>query len=99
MRWNGKSAITLICVILGLFILLKWLIPAIGWLLGLVMPILILALGFYGIKQGRKVLGTALLLIGGIMLLGKASAYLGLILAGVLIYFGISVIMKQKKAW
>lgn len=99
MKLSGKNSMAVLLLLAGALILLNWFLPFIGWLLGLLMPILILALGYYGLMRGKKVIGIILLAVGAIMLLGKASAYTGLIIAGILIYIGISILSKRKNAW
>lgn len=98
MNWNGKKGWGFLFILLGAVLLLHWFIPVIGYIVKLLMPLFVIGLGFYGIMRGKKWIGIILLFIGAIMFLSKASAYLGLILAGVFIYFGISMLLKQKRS-
>ncbi len=74
----------------GILVLLGVFGPLLGWLFSLVIPILMVALGYYGIRRGNTLMGWVILGIGVIWLMGKLSWLIGPILGIILIIYGVS---------
>ena len=99
MKWNGKSGFALFLIGCGVLIVLNKIGLGFGNLFGLLIPLGMLVLGYIGIKHGKKVIGTILIVLGAIFLLGKLSGLIGLIIAIALIYYGVSVLKKRSNAY
>jgi hypothetical protein len=69
-----------------------------GFLMGLLIPILILALGMMAWKNGRRVLGGVIALVGALMLIGKLSFLFVWVAAFALIVFGVSMLRRRSSA-
>lgn len=90
MRNSKGNGVSLLLIGLGALVLLGVLGPFLGWLFSLIVPLLIMALGYYGIRYGHKLFGWIVLGIGAMALLGKLSWLIGPILGIVLIVYGLS---------
>jgi lia operon protein LiaI len=66
-----------------------------GFLMGLLIPVLILGLGIMAWNNGRRFLGGTIAVIGGLMLVGKLSFLFVWIAAIALIVFGVSMIRRR----
>ncbi|WP_241158398.1 LiaF transmembrane domain-containing protein [Cohnella candidum] len=66
-----------------------------GFLMGLLIPILIVGLGVMAWRNGNRFLGGVIGLIGGLMLLGKLSFLFVWAAAIALIFFGVSMIRRR----
>lgn len=69
-----------------------------GFLAGLLIPILVLGLGVMAWKNGSRLLGGVLGLVGAMMLLGKLSFLFVWVAAIALIVFGVSMIRRRSSA-
>lgn len=78
----------------GLIILGK--LGGLGWLFGLLVPILIILLGVMAWKNGNRLLGVVVAAIGGFILLGKFSFLFVWIAAIAMIVFGISMLGRKN---
>jgi lia operon protein LiaI len=95
MKWNSNSGLALFLIVCGALILLSKIGFGIGPVLGYVIPFVVAALGYVGIKNGRTVLGSIVLVIGLIMLVGKFASVIGFILAVGLIIYGFSLLRRK----
>ncbi|MNP84352.1 hypothetical protein D3C76_1836230 [compost metagenome] len=57
---------------------------------------LLVALGYYGIKSGRKIIGWVVLFIGVMALISKLSWIIGPLLGIALVVWGISVLKGRS---
>lgn len=89
---NGKSLIGIICIAIGGILALKFFNILLGPIIAFLLPFILIACGYVGLKNGKKVIGSLFLIIGFVMLLGELGSIFTLILAIVLIVGGISVI-------
>ncbi|SDE16299.1 hypothetical protein SAMN02799630_04868 [Paenibacillus sp. UNCCL117] len=97
MRMNKHTGIALLMIFFGVLILLnKMGIHTGGHLMSYLFPIAMVGFGFLGLKNGKSVIGLILIGIGGLILLGKLSGLIGLLFAGGLIWYGISLIRKKS---
>jgi len=86
-RGNGMS---ILLIGLGILVLLGVFGPLLGWLFSLLIPVLIVALGYYGIRRGNTLMGWIVLGIGLVWLMSKLSWVLAPILGIILIVYGVS---------
>jgi hypothetical protein len=96
MKLQGKNAMALILIGCGVLILLGKLGPILGWVMSLLVPIALLAFGYLGIKNGKSFLGGVLMVLGGLMLFGRMIPLLTIIIAVLLIGWGISTFTKKR---
>ncbi|WP_128894577.1 hypothetical protein [Longirhabdus pacifica] len=66
------------------------------WLSGYIIPIAFLLFGYYGVKSGRAIIGTIMIVIGGILLLIKLSWIIGLVIAIGLVFIGFGMLSKKS---
>ncbi|CAH0118230.1 MULTISPECIES: hypothetical protein [unclassified Paenibacillus] len=98
MRTNKNFGIAIAIIGLGVILLLSK-FGILGGLMGYIIPILMIALGYYGIKQGNKFFGWIILIIGTIALVSKMAWIFGILLAIGLIVFGISMLSDRRKSY
>jgi len=94
---NGKSLIGVICILIGGLLALKFLSINLGAIFTFLLPVILIACGFIGIKNGQKVIGSIFLVIGFVMLLGKLGGFMTLIFSIALIGAGIFFISKKSR--
>lgn len=99
MKWNGKTGLALLLIALGAIILLGKLGMHVGHLFGAIFPVIMIALGWYGIKHGRSTIGWIVLTIGLIALIGAMSGLLAIVIPIALIWFGWSMLKKRSKVY
>jgi len=85
-KGNGMS---ILLIGLGILVLLGVFGPLLGWLFSLLIPVLIVALGYYGIRRGNTLMGWIVLGIGLVWLMSKLSWVLAPILGIILIVYGV----------
>ncbi|ACX67722.1 hypothetical protein V4V36_31620 [Paenibacillus lautus] len=90
MRNSKGNGMSILLIGLGILVLLGVFGPLLGWLFSLLIPILMVALGYYGIRRGNTLMGWIILGIGIIWLMGKLSWLIGPILGVILIIYGVS---------
>jgi lia operon protein LiaI len=96
---NGKSGFAIVLIALGALLLIGNLGFGLGNLLSYVFPIVLIILGYIGIKNDKKVLGWVLLIIGGMSLIGKFGSILGFIVAIGIIMYGVSLLKRNPKTY
>lgn len=67
-----------------------------GHIMGYLFPAAMAALGYIGVRNGSRFFGWLLMVIGGIVLFGKLSWMIGLILAIGMIAYGVSMLTKRN---
>ncbi|GIO32085.1 MULTISPECIES: hypothetical protein [Paenibacillus] len=95
---NRNNGTAIVLIVVGALMLFGLFAPLLGTLAGLIFPILMIVLGFYGIRRGRVLIGTVVLAIGVLSLLAKLSWIIGPLLGIALVIFGISL-LKGKKSY
>jgi len=90
MKLNRNGGFALFLIACGALILLDKVGFGFGWLMGYLIPIAMVGLGFYGMKNGKTFIGLALMVVGAIILLGKFSGIIGVLIAIALIAYGVS---------
>jgi hypothetical protein len=69
-----------------------------GFLMGLLIPILVVGLGVMAWRNGNRLLGGIIGLVGAMMLLGKLSFLFVWVAAIALIVFGVSMFRRKSGA-
>ncbi|MGM1050043.1 hypothetical protein SAMN05661091_0731 [Paenibacillus uliginis N3/975] len=90
MRSTKDNGMGILLIGLGALVLLGVFGPVLGWLFSLLIPVAMIALGYYGIRRGNTFFGWIILGIGVLSLIGKLSWLFGPILGIVLIVYGVS---------
>ncbi|KAA8784959.1 lia operon protein LiaI [Paenibacillus sp. 4624] len=98
MRMNKGNGWAIVLIVLGALMLFGKLTPLLGHLMGYLIPVLMVALGYYGIKRGNVTLGWIVLIIGIVSLMGKLAWMIGPIIAIGLIIFGISMLSNNRNS-
>ncbi len=88
----------LLLIAFGGLIILGKLGFGLGWLFGLLVPILLILLGVAVWNNGNKLLGGIIAVIGGFVLLGKMSFLFVWIAAIAAIVFGVSMLGRNNRA-
>lgn len=96
MKMNGKYGFAILLIAFGTLILIGKLGFVFGSLLGYLVPIAMVALGYIGIKNGSRFFGWVILIIGLIALMGKFAGVIGFIIAAGLIIYGFSLLRQPK---
>ncbi|MGO4887328.1 LiaF transmembrane domain-containing protein [Anaerobacillus sp. MEB173] len=100
MNWSAKTVFGMILLLIGVSIVLQLIGISIGYLLRMIIPILLIIYGYkkWNLAETKfqKFFGMIVLLFGVLLLLGAAHLFIGLIVAGLIMYFGYSI-MKGKQ--
>lgn len=97
MNINKNSGFALILILFGVILLFSSFgVNILGGLMGYLIPIAMIALGYYGIKRGSSFFGWIILVIGIIALLGKLSWLFGLVIAIGVIAVGVSMLTRRQ---
>ncbi|MFC7678193.1 hypothetical protein [Paenibacillus sp. GCM10028914] len=99
MRSSKGNGIGILLIALGALVLLGVLGPLLGWLFSLLIPVAMIALGYYGIRRGNTFFGWIVLGIGVLSLIGKLSWIIGPILGIVLIVYGVSRLKNGQRRY
>ena len=96
MRYSKEKNLAIILIAIGALMLIGKFIPFLGFITGTIMsyliPVIMIAIGYYGIKRGNALFGFIILIIGVLYLLSKLAWLIGPLLAIGLIVFGISML-------
>jgi hypothetical protein len=93
---RSGNGLALLLIGLGALIILGKLGLGLGFLFGLLIPVLIILLGLMAWRNGNRMVGGILTVVGGFMLLGKLSFLFVWVAAIGLILFGLSMIRNRK---
>ena len=96
MQRRQGNGLAIVLIVIGAIMLLGLALPLIHGVFKLLFPILLVVLGYYGIKSGRKLIGWAVLFIGVMSLLAKLSWIIGPLLGIALVVWGISVLKGKR---
>jgi len=98
MRVGKRSGFAFFLIILGVIMVMDrvGLGHLAGHLFGLMMPLAMLMIGYIGFQSGRRIIGAVVMFIGIMLLLGHLSGLFGLIMAILLICFGVSMLQKKN---
>ncbi|TFE19514.1 LiaF transmembrane domain-containing protein [Cohnella luojiensis] len=93
---RSGNGLALLLIGFGGLIILGKLGFGLGFLFGLLIPILIILLGIVAWKNGNRLLGGVIAVVGGFILLGKLSFLFVWAAAIALIVFGISMLGRKN---
>lgn len=96
---NGKTALGVLLIVAGALAVLNFFDINFGWIFGLLLPFILIGFGIVGWKNNKKVIGSLLIAIGGVMLLGKLGGIIMLLLAIGLIVFGVSMFKSSRRSY
>lgn len=96
MKNSGSKGIAIILIALGALILLGKLTPFIGSLFGLAVAVIMIALGYYGIRRGNAFFGWIVLGLGVLFLISKLAWIIVPVLGIGLILYGVSVLSRRR---
>lgn len=98
MQRKQGNGLAVVLIVLGAVMLLGIALPLIHGIFRLLFPILLVVLGYYGIKSGRKIIGWVLMFIGVMTLISKLSWIIGPLLGVALIVWGISTLKGRRNS-
>ncbi|AIQ32294.1 MULTISPECIES: LiaF transmembrane domain-containing protein [Paenibacillus] len=90
------NGLAIVLIAIGAVMLLGILPHLIHGIFGILFPVLLVVLGYYGIKSGRKIIGWVVMFIGIMSLLSKLSWIIGPLLGVALVVWGISVLRGKR---
>lgn len=96
MRQNKGNGLAVILIAIGAIMLLGMALPLIHGIFRLLFPVILVVLGYYGIKSGRKLIGWIVMFIGVMSLIDKLSWLIGPLLGLALVVWGISVLKGKR---
>ena len=94
---KSGNGLALLLIGFGGLIILGKLGFGLGFLFGLLIPILIILLGIVAWKNGNRLLGGIIAAVGGFILLGKLSFLFVWAAAIALIVFGVSMLGRKNR--
>lgn len=102
MSMNGKNGLALVLITMGGLILLgRFGLHTghmVGFLLGYLVPIAMIVLGYIGILNKRPIIGSLLGIIGLTIILGKLSGLIGMAIAVAMVIYGITILTRGKRS-
>lgn len=100
MQSNKGNGLAIALIVIGAVMLLGVLPHLIHGIFGILFPVLLVVLGYYGIRSGRKIIGWVVMFIGIMSLISKLSWIIGPLLGVALVVWGISVLRgKQSRTY
>ncbi|WP_238655439.1 LiaF transmembrane domain-containing protein [Paenibacillus piscarius] len=100
MQSNKGNGLAIALIVIGAVMLLGVLPHLIHGIFGILFPVLLVVLGYYGIRSGRKIIGWVVMFIGIMTLISKLSWIIGPLLGVALVVWGISVLRgKQSRTY
>jgi lia operon protein LiaI len=98
MRKNSGSGFAILLILCGALILLGKFNFGFGHLIGYLVPLAMVVLGYYSVKNGSKFVGWIIMILGALILLSKFSWLIGLVIAIALIGYGVSILKRNNSA-
>lgn len=99
MRINRKSIAAFALIIIGVLMVFGKFVPVlhslVGYLIGLLIPVALLVLGYYALQSGRRFLGITLSVIGACILFAKLSWIIGPVIGIALVWWGYSMLKNR----
>ncbi|QWU15444.1 hypothetical protein SAMN04487895_12451 [Paenibacillus sophorae] len=96
MQRNRGNGLAIVLIVIGAIMLLGMALPLIHGIFRLLFPVLLVVLGYYGIKSGRKVIGWIVMFIGVMSLIAKLSWLIGPLLGLALVVWGVTVLKGKR---
>lgn len=98
MKGKSNSGFAILLIVCGGLILLSKFNFGFSHLIGYLVPLAMVALGYYSVKNGSRFVGWGIMLIGALILLSKFTWVIGLLIAVGLIGYGVSMLRKNNSA-
>ena len=103
MNINRKGVAAVGLIVIGILMVFGKFSPLLhslmGHLMGLIFPIALIALGYFALQNGRKVLGTILAAIGTLVLFSKLSFLIGPMIGIALVAGGIYMLKSRRQTY
>ncbi|CAM3120822.1 hypothetical protein PASE110613_17555 [Paenibacillus sediminis] len=99
MRASRSGGFAALMIVLGVLILLGKFTPLFSGLIGIAMALIMIALGYYGIRNGKALIGWIVLIIGVLSLMSKLVWVIVPLLAIGLIIYGFSVLKDNCRQY
>ncbi|OAB46315.1 LiaF transmembrane domain-containing protein [Paenibacillus glacialis] len=96
MNLKKGNGLAIVLIAVGALMILGIFGPLMGKLFGLIFPIILIALGYYGVRRGKVLIGWIILAIGILSLIAKLSWLIGPILGIAVLLFGISLLKNKR---
>lgn len=93
---KNNKMITIVCFAIAAVLILNVFNFSLGAIVTSLLPFIVLVCGIVGLYNGKKVIGSILVVVGGIWCLGFLGKWILLLVAAALIYIGVTT-MKSKK--
>ncbi|KWX75475.1 hypothetical protein JI735_03775 [Paenibacillus sonchi] len=96
MQRRQGNGLAIVLIVLGAIMLMGIALPLIHGMFRILFPVLLVVLGYYGIKSGRKIIGWVVMFIGVMSLIAKLAWIIGPLLGIALVVWGISVLKGRR---
>lgn len=97
MRRSQPNSFAIVLIVIGVLILLGKLTPFLGSLFGVIFSLLLIALGYYGIRRGNSFFGWIILFFGIVSLISKLAWLIVPLLGVGLIVYGIASLSNGRR--
>lgn len=97
MRRSQPNRFAIVLIVMGVLILIGKFTPLLGSLFGVIFSLLLIALGYYGIRRGNSFFGWIILFFGILSLLSKLAWLIVPLLGIGLILYGISTLSNGRR--
>ncbi|MBP1905521.1 hypothetical protein ABE099_19940 [Paenibacillus turicensis] len=97
MRRSQPNSFAIVLIVMGVLILIGKFTPLLGSLFGVIFSLLLIALGYYGIRRGNSFFGWIILFFGILSLLSKLAWLIVPLLGIGLIVYGISALSNGRR--
>lgn len=99
MRKSQPNSFAIVLIVIGILILIGKFTPILGSLFGVIFSLLLIALGYYGIRRGNSFFGWIILFFGIVSLLSKLAWLIVPLLGIGLIVYGVSALSNGRRKY
>jgi hypothetical protein len=93
---NIQSKKGLVLIVIGAVILLPILLGVLGGILKFLFPFILVGLGVIGWKNDKKIIGSIMIGLGGLIVFGQYHKLIMLIIAIALVAYGVSLVKGRR---
>ncbi|GGG21220.1 LiaF transmembrane domain-containing protein [Paenibacillus abyssi] len=94
---NGRTTFGIVLTVVGVWIALHLLGISLGPVISFLFPLILIGIGFIGLRNNSKLIGGLFIAVGAILLLVKLSKLIFVLLAIGLAVWGISMLITRRK--